>query len=47
MTSTMNPTATSVASVDAIRAQFPALRRMHDGHPVAFHGDGVLLVIVR
>ena len=44
MTSTMKPTATpvaSVASVEAIRAQFPALRRMHNGHPVAyFDGPG-------
>lgn len=41
MTTTVNPTATSVASVDAIRAQFPALRRVHNGHPVAyFDGPG-------
>ena len=41
MTATLNPTAPSVASVEAIRAQFPALRRMHNGHPVAyFDGPG-------
>ncbi len=32
---------TSVASVDAIRAQFPALERKHHGYPVAyFDGPG-------
>ena len=32
---------TQVASVDAIRAQFPALERRHNGHPVAyFDGPG-------
>ncbi|HEY4303403.1 MAG TPA: cysteine desulfurase-like protein [Gemmatimonadaceae bacterium] len=41
MTATLDPTATSVASVEAIRAQFPALRRTHHGHPVAyFDGPG-------
>ena len=41
MTATLSPTTSSVASVDAIRAQFPALRRTHDGHPVAyFDGPG-------
>lgn len=31
----------SVASVEAIRAHFPALRRIHNGHPVAyFDGPG-------
>jgi cysteine desulfurase family protein (TIGR01976 family) len=41
MTATLNPTSTPVASVDAIRARFPALRRVHEGHPVAyFDGPG-------
>lgn len=41
MTATVEPTTASVASVEAIRAQFPALRRVHDGHPVAyFDGPG-------
>ena len=41
MTATLSPTTSSVASVDAIRAQFPALRRAHNGHPVAyFDGPG-------
>lgn len=38
---TLDPRTTSVASVEAIRARFPALRRMHNGHPVAyFDGPG-------
>ena len=41
MMATLEPTTASVASVEAIRAQFPALRRVHDGHPVAyFDGPG-------
>jgi len=41
VTATLSPTTSSVASVDAIRAQFPALRRAHNGHPVAyFDGPG-------
>jgi cysteine desulfurase family protein (TIGR01976 family) len=41
MTTTLNATATSVAPVEAIRALFPALRRVHNGHPVAyFDGPG-------
>jgi cysteine desulfurase family protein (TIGR01976 family) len=41
MTTTLHPATTTVASLDAIRAQFPALRRMHEGHPVAyFDGPG-------
>ncbi len=27
---------TAIASVDAIRARFPAMRRVHNGHPVAY-----------
>jgi selenocysteine lyase/cysteine desulfurase len=41
MTATLDPTAASVASVEDIRARFPALRRVHNGHPVAyFDGPG-------
>jgi cysteine desulfurase family protein (TIGR01976 family) len=41
MTSTLARNTTSVASVEAIRAQFPALRRAHNGHSVAyFDGPG-------
>ena len=41
MTATLDRSATSVASVDAIRARFPALRRTHNGQPVAyFDGPG-------
>ena len=44
MTTTLDPTTTgvaSVASVDAIRAHFPALARVHHGQPVAyFDGPG-------
>jgi cysteine desulfurase family protein (TIGR01976 family) len=42
MTAALKPTATTpVAPVEAIRAQFPALRRMHNGQPVAyFDGPG-------
>lgn len=41
MTATLDSTTTSVASVDAIRAQFPALQRVHNGQPVAyFDGPG-------
>lgn len=38
MTATLAPTATAprVASVDEIRASFPAMRRTHAGHPVAY-----------
>ena len=41
MTPALSPNATSAASVEAIRAQFPALHRVHNGHPVAyFDGPG-------
>lgn len=41
MTTTLDPVATNVASVEDIRAQFPALDRTHNGHPVAyFDGPG-------
>jgi cysteine desulfurase family protein (TIGR01976 family) len=41
VTATLDRSATSVASVDAIRARFPALRRTHNGQPVAyFDGPG-------
>src|SRR5947207_2264964 len=45
MTATADPRqsarATSVASVDTIRSHFPALERVHNGHPVAyFDGPG-------
>ena len=33
---TVRPTSRSIASVEAIRAQFPAMRRVHNGHPVAY-----------
>src|SRR5215475_10858205 len=38
---TTPPTETTVARIDAIRAQFPALERRHNGAPVAyFDGPG-------
>src|SRR4051812_5757843 len=41
MTATLDRSSTTIASVDAIRAQFPALRRLHNGQPVAyFDGPG-------
>ena len=41
MTATLDRTAASIASVDAIRAHFPALDRVHHGFPVAyFDGPG-------
>lgn len=41
MTATLEQKTTSVASVEAIRAHFPALRRTHNGHAVAyFDGPG-------
>jgi cysteine desulfurase family protein (TIGR01976 family) len=41
MTGILDRATASVASVEAIRAQFPALRRTHDSHPVAyFDGPG-------
>ncbi len=41
MTATLDRTAASIASVDAIRAHFPALERVHRGFPVAyFDGPG-------
>ena len=39
--SSTSPTAKSVASVEEIRAHFPALERIHQNHPVAyFDGPG-------
>jgi cysteine desulfurase family protein (TIGR01976 family) len=41
MTATLDSAVKRVASLDTIRAQFPALRRTHNGHPVAyFDGPG-------
>ncbi|HTI65455.1 MAG TPA: aminotransferase class V-fold PLP-dependent enzyme, partial [Gemmatimonadaceae bacterium] len=41
MTTTVEPTMQRAESLDAIRAQFPALARVHGGHPVAyFDGPG-------
>jgi cysteine desulfurase family protein (TIGR01976 family) len=41
MTTTMHPTTQTLASVADIRAQFPALERVHNGFPVAyFDGPG-------
>jgi cysteine desulfurase family protein (TIGR01976 family) len=41
MTATLNSAMTSAASVEEIRARFPALRRVHNGFPVAyFDGPG-------
>jgi cysteine desulfurase family protein (TIGR01976 family) len=41
MTTMIDTTAGGVASVGEIRAQFPALERVHNGHPVAyFDGPG-------
>src|SRR6478672_12012294 len=41
MSATMVDNASTVASVDAIRSNFPALARTHAGHPVAyFDGPG-------
>jgi selenocysteine lyase/cysteine desulfurase len=41
MTPTIQPTLDLTAAVDRIRAAFPALRRVHAGHPVAyFDGPG-------
>jgi len=41
MSATIVENASTVASVDAIRSNFPALARMHSGHPVAyFDGPG-------
>jgi len=41
MTTMLDATSADVASVDEIRRQFPALERVHNGHPVAyFDGPG-------
>ncbi|HTJ23977.1 MAG TPA: aminotransferase class V-fold PLP-dependent enzyme, partial [Gemmatimonadaceae bacterium] len=41
MTATADPRAQQSVSLGAIRAQFPALARIHRGHPVAyFDGPG-------
>lgn len=41
MTTTLDPRVSHVATVERIRAQFPALERMHNGFPVAyFDGPG-------
>ncbi len=41
MSSSIDPAVSDVASVEGIRAHFPALERVHDGNPVAyFDGPG-------